>query len=275
MEGESTVNAVDTQLGFWVNNYNDPSFSAIANTNIELVAVPGNHEMLYYNTSDDKEYPLAGTIEVWMQHMAPYMPADRDRVGGPDSVINQATFAFTRHNTGFIVMNTDTYNPPTSEAPYGTEGQAPYNWINAKVAEYKADASIEHIFVLGHKPYYVNCQPDTGHGGFADGPEIWPTLEANHVEAMLSAHMHHYQRCQPGDTGTYQIIAGNGGTDDNTLFFGYSLIHIMDNGEVQLESRGFKTGTPYYSTEPNEPWEVKDSTTLTWTANGNPWPISQ
>ena len=46
VEGESTVNAVDTQLGFWVANYTDPSFSAMANSGIELVAVPGNHEML-------------------------------------------------------------------------------------------------------------------------------------------------------------------------------------------------------------------------------------
>lgn len=274
VEGESTTHAMDTQLGFWVNNYTDPSFSAMANAGIETVAVPGNHEMLYYNDSLKAEYPLAGSIEIWMQHMAPYMPADRDLVGGPDSVINQATFAFTRHNTGFIVMNTDTYDPPSTAHPMGEEGQAPTAWINAKVAEYKADAAIDHIFVLGHKPYYVNGVANTGHGGFADGPEIWPGLEANHVEAMLSAHMHHYQRSQPGNSGTYQVIAGNGGTDDSTLFFGYSLIHVMDNGEVVLESRGFKTGSPYYTTDtPNEPWEVKDSTVLTWSANANPWPL--
>ncbi|WP_378174790.1 hypothetical protein [Aquimarina sp. SS2-1] len=88
---------------------------------------------------------------------------------------------------------------------------------------------------------------------------------------MLSAHVHDYQRMQPNGEGTYQIIAGNGGSDGPAAFFGYSTINIMSNGEVQFISRGFDKGSPYYQDVPENVMKVQDSTTLTWSKNHNPY----
>ncbi|WP_378174793.1 metallophosphoesterase [Aquimarina sp. SS2-1] len=173
---ESDTINLDTQLKAWVQSYEDKAFSTISDSGIELVAVPGNHEMLFYNTKDDKEYPLAGATSVWMKYMKPYMPTDRNHITGNDSLVNQMTFSFSRNNVGFVVMNTDTYNPPTKENPYGFEGLIPTQWIINQIEQYKQNPYIDHIFVLGHKPYYVDGKPKTGHKGFPEGSVLWPEL---------------------------------------------------------------------------------------------------
>ena len=270
--GESTVEKLDHQLNDWVSLYDNPNFSSIKN--IEMVAVPGNHEMLYYhdyNVPGHDEWPLKGATETWMKHMHSFMPNDRDYVTGKDSINNQMTFAFKRKNIGFVLMNTDTYNTPTKENPYGLEGQIPTQWVIDKVAAYQKDPSIAHVFVLGHKPYYISGKPETGHAGLPAGPILWPKLNEHHVAAMLSAHLHDYQRMQPGNEGTYQIIAGNAGSKGSATFFGYSTINILSNGKIQLISKGFDKGNPYYFAVPENPTVIRDSTTLSWSKNANPY----
>ncbi|MHA7057258.1 metallophosphoesterase family protein [Aquimarina sp. M1] len=270
---ESDIINLETQLKAWVDVYEDKTFSKISDAGIELVAIPGNHEMLFYNAKDDKEYPLAGSTEVWMKYMNPYMPADRNYITGNDSLVNQMTFSFRRDNVGFVVMNTDTYNPPTKQKPYGVEGLIPTEWIVSQIEGYKQNPDIDHIFVLGHKPYYVDGKPETGHKGFPEGPVLWSELQKNNVVAMLSAHVHDYQRMQPNGKGTYQIIAGNGGSDGPAPFFGYSTIQIMSSGEVRFVSIGFDKGNPYYQDVPKNMMKVRDSTTLTWSPNQNPYTL--
>ncbi|MFY7671024.1 metallophosphoesterase family protein [Tenacibaculum sp. MEBiC06402] len=276
--GETTTTKLDDQLSNWVNLYKDTNFSSISTSGIETVAVPGNHEMLYwadYGVKGHDEWPLKGSTEIWMKHMSEFMPKDRAVVTGNDSINNQMTFAFTRKNIGFILMNTDTYNTPTTENPYGLEGQIPTNWIINKVEEYKQDSSIDHIFVLGHKPYYIyengEITPKTGHAGFPEGPVLWPKLRDNDVIAMLSAHKHDYQRMQPEGNKTYQVIAGNAGSPGEATFFGYTKIDVMSSGEIQLTSMGFDKGNPYYASVPNNPTTIRDQTILTSSKNANPY----
>lgn len=276
--GESNTVKLDSQLKAWIELYNDTSFSGISTSGIETVAVPGNHEMLYYHdygVPNHDEWPLKGATKLWMQHMKEFMPKDREVVRGNDSINNQMTFAFRRKNIGFILMNTDTYNPQTSKNPHGLEGQIPTNWIINKVEEYKKDSSIDHIFVLGHKPYYIydagKITPETGHEGLPEGPILWPKLRENDVNAMLSAHKHDYQRMQPGGDKTYQVIAGNAGSPGEATFFGYTKIDVMSSGEIQLTSIGFDKGDPYYTAAPNSPSTIRDQTILTKTKNSNPY----
>ena len=271
---ETTTTNLDTQLTAWKKLYYNTEFSPISKSKIEMVAIPGNHEMLYwhdYNVPNHDEWPLKGATDIWMQHMGEYMPKDRDHVIGNDSINNQMTFSFTRKNIGFILMNTDTYNAPTTSNPYGLEGQIPTQWIINKVEEYKKNPNIDHVFVLSHKPYYVSGQPETGHAGFPEGPVLWPKLQDNNVVALLSSHLHDYQRMQPDDKGTYQIIAGNSGSPGSATFFGYTQIDIMTSGEIKLTSMGYDKGDPYYKAMPNSPSTVRDQTKLSWSKNANPY----
>ncbi|MEM7186140.1 MAG: metallophosphoesterase [Bacteroidota bacterium] len=273
---ESTTEKLNHQLEAWVSLYDSTSFH---NSGIELVAVPGNHEMLYAREVFDKngkngkwkEFPLAGSTDIWLNYMKEHMPKDRDTVASTDTLDNRLTFSFIRHNVGFVVMNTDSYNPPNKKNPYGLEGMIPTDWIIQKIDEYKANPNIDHVFVLGHKPYYVDGKPNTGHHGIPEGPILWPAMESAGVVAMLSAHLHDYQRLQPiNDSlggGTYQVIAGNGGSSGTAPFFGYSTISIMSSGAAVLHSVGFCKGDPYTTPVPENATTTRDSTQLTWAQN--------
>ena len=201
--------------------------------------------------------------------MSKYRPTDRKKVM-KDSLINSLTFSFQRENIGFIVMNTDTYNPPTRQDTLGFEGLIPTDWVLAEIETFKNDPTVDHIFLLSHKPYYVAGIPETGHKGFPEGPTVWKAMEDNEVTALLSAHVHDYQRMQPGGDGPYQIIAGNGGSSGEATFFGYSMINVMSSGQVKFVSRGIDVGSPFTKAT-SGPFTVRDSTTLTWTANPNPY----
>ena len=274
----TTKAKLNTQLKAWKALYENDS---ISKSGIEMVAVPGNHEMLYgkklkvkkKKKKEKVQIPLAGSTDIWLKYMKPYMPADRDTVPSSNKMDNRLTYAFVRKNIAFVVMNTDSYNLPTKKNKYGKEGMTPTSWIIDKVNEFKADKGIEHIFVLGHKPYYINNKTETGHGGLPAGPILWPALEEARVVAMLSAHKHDYQRWQPINKelggGTYQIIAGNGGSKGAAPFFGYSTISIMASGKVKLTSVGFCKGDPYTEPVPQNPTKLRDAVELTWTQNPN------
>ncbi len=278
----TTKAELNTQLKAWKALYENDS---ISKSGIEMVAVPGNHELLYgkkvkvkkkgkkKKKKEKMQFPLAGSTDIWLKYMKPYMPTDRDTVASSNKMDNRLTYAFVRENIGFVVMNTDSYNPPTKKNKYGKEGMIPTSWVIDKVNEFKADKSIEHIFVLGHRPYYVNNKTETGHGGLPAGPVLWPALEEARVVAMLSAHKHDYQRWQPINKklggGTYQITAGNGGSKGVAPFFGYSTISIMASGNVKLSSVGFCKGDPYYAPVPANPTTLRDEVLLTWAENAN------
>jgi hypothetical protein len=273
---------LNTQLKAWKALYENDS---ISKSGIEMVAVPGNHEMLHSKKvkvkkkgkkkkkKEKMQFPLAGSTDIWLKYMKPYMPSDRDTLVSSNKMDNRLTFSFVRENIGFVVMNTDSYNTPTKKNKYGKEGMIPTSWVIDKVNEFKADKRIEHIFVLGHRPYYINNKTETGHSGLPAGPILWPALEEARVVAMLSAHKHDYQRWQPINKelggGTYQIIAGNGGSKGDAPFFGYSTISIMVSGDVKLSSVGFCKGDPYYAPVPENPTTLRDEVHLTWAKNAN------
>jgi hypothetical protein len=266
--GETDTVDLNSQLSAWLAQYNDTKFSSISTSGIQLVAVPGNHEML-----DGSEKPLYGSADVWLKYMSRFMPSDRKQIANSASLDNRMTFSFVRNNIAFIVMNTDSYNPPTKKNPQGLEGIVPTDSILNMISGFKADKTIEHIFVLGHKPYYVSGKSCTGHKGLPEGPVLWPAFNAAGVVAMLSAHEHDYQRWQlPADTGTYQVIAGNAGSQGEAKFFGYTIINILKSGKVQLVSRGFTKQKPYYRIPDPVVFTTRDSTILTWSKNTNPYP---
>ena len=277
--GKSTNEKLNTQLKAWVSTYQE---SAISTSGIEMIAVPGNHELLHEIKRKKKgkkkkeEVPLYGSSDIWLKHMEQFMPLDRDTVASSKKMDNRLTYAFVRKDIAFIVMNTDSFNPPTKKNKFGKEGMLPNSWVMDKLNDFKANKNIKHIFVLGHKPYYVNNKTETGHGGLPSGPQLWPAFQEAGVTAMLSAHKHDYQRWQPINKalggGTYQIIAGNGGSQGDAPFFGYSTISIMASGQVKLRSVGFCKGDPYYTPVPSHKTSVRDEVILTWEKNENTYP---
>lgn len=85
---ESTLPNLNTQLAAWKKLYDA---NPISKSGIEMVAVPGNHEMLYSEKDASgkyKEYPLKGATDIWMKYMGEYMPKNRDTIAGKLSLIH-------------------------------------------------------------------------------------------------------------------------------------------------------------------------------------------
>lgn len=276
---DTKLNHLQDELKAWRKQYEDTGFSALPASGITLVAVPGNHEMLYSHHHD--EFPNAGATDIWMKEMGRYMPAgvSINRVPGPDSLNNLATYSFTYGNTHFIVMNTDTYNTT------GTIGLAPAQWIVDDMTRARADKTVQHIFLLGHKPAVVS-QPLYAYDGESTMDTsvvriIWPQMIANGAEAMLSAHSHQYDRLQPVSGGPYQIIAGNGGSpyehkaskDPDRQFFGYTIIYVMKNGQVLAQSMGRSVPASGYleSIPASLPTTMRDSVNISRGTNAGTW----
>lgn len=258
---------LDDQLSAWVKLPAVTNF--VANSGIKMITVPGNHELLK-SGKNKPEYPLAGSTAVWSKYMSPFTPATRTIA--PDSLgwQNQLTYSFTKHNIAFIVMNTDTYNPPVAPATEGEEGQIPLTWIEGQLKQFKKDSTIDHIFVLGHRSYYIYGTPTTDHGGLPDGKALWDAMDAANAVAWLGAHTHDYNRYQDTAGGVTQIIAGNAGSPGDSAFFGYSQITVYSSGKIALESRGYCVEETIYKNPASHPMMTQDVSDLKWTGNTNP-----
>jgi hypothetical protein len=266
---------LSSQLQAWKTQQQDPAFSALAQSGIKVIAVPGNHEMLFMD-SPGYELPWQASLPTWMSVMSSYMPdGPINRIGGPDSMNQLQTYSFDYMNTHFIMVNTDTYNPLLKI------GQAPASWINSDILAARQNMANEHIFLLGHKPSYVDA-PITDPAEFMDTNitnQIWPAMEQHNVEAMLSAHSHQYYRTQPHAFKSYQVIAGNAGSPyekhlpKQDQFFGYSVIYIMKNGQVLLRSMGRSVPKDEYLELLNDSTKttVRDAADISWGTTAASW----
>lgn len=238
----------------------------------QLVVFTGNHELLKSaSDEDDTEVPNRPAYAYWQAHMKPFiLGQDGPRKGGPDRLVNDErglSYTFRKDGVLFVVLNTDT------QIDKATIGDVPLEWVTKKLAEAQSDPTIEHIFVMGHKPVAVPGKtPDSGESNIrqSEGRAFYALLNAPNpahqtaptkVRAYLAAHAHewNYQAdlSPVFGTGTVpQIIAGNGGSPPESKwvqaqgYFGYTLISIWRSGKVSAQSFGRAIPATYFAQEP-------------------------
>jgi predicted MPP superfamily phosphohydrolase len=268
VKGLSDTKDLEGTLKKWKSICKDPKQNPLI-TNTEFIPLPGNHEMLTKKNKAGHEKILDKATTTWFNVLGDMLPVNRIQCPsntdpGKD---NRLTYTIVRNRVGFVVMNTDTHKEG-SDSP----GYISHNFINQQVDSLSKLSTIDHVFVLGHRPYYRDNKPNIN--DFTEGAKIWDNLEENKVTAMLSAHVHDWEYCQP-KKGTYQIIAGNGGTgasDDNnnnnntypTVNFGYTTINIYASGRVELLAHAWDAKHPY--SQPVEANKTKETQrfNLTW-----------
>lgn len=282
--GLSTQNKyLENQLKAWKAVYYDTTFSPIAQSGISMVAIPGNHEMLYMDKTANgkREVPFAQASSIWLKQMQAFMPPGKINYPPPSKGAvngNQLTYSFDYENTHFVLVNTDTYVP---EQPQQI-GLAPANWIAADIQAAKKQPGTKHVFVLGHKPSYVDDvkEPDEIMDTSVTNV-VWPAMQQYQAEAMLSAHSHQYYRTQPTPNQTYQVIAGNGGSKytgglpKNLQFYGYSIVYVMKNGKVLLRSMGRSVAKKDYlkTVPPSVPTTTRDFVDISWGTTAPTWVV--
>ena len=249
----SGLSTVD-QLRAWKSLY---SRSALPGSGVELVPVVGNHEMLLSHqnplTKQWRDFPNPPAAIAWKEVMRPWLKwRDGPTLAPPNSdslTMTQDDLSFTIRDEGilFIVLNTDTFVDNV------TTGDIPLFWLEEALREGQNEPTVEHIFVMGHKPL---IKPDLEAWIIRD-EEIQPALDLlnshSKVRAFLTSHYHLWDcRVMPG--GVPQIIAGNGGSplkgpflEPGVGYYGYTLVDILQSGKIVVESWGRPVPEPYDS----------------------------
>ena len=259
-----------TQLKAWVDLYKAHPLSS---TSVKLVVIPGNHE-----TQDKAAGKLSfiAAERTFIREMSEFIlgnngPKITGLVSGSDSLTtdqSKLSYSFNYKTDHFVILNTD---------PVGRDWKVPTNWIDADITAAKANGA-RHTFVFGHKPAYAcSLKPTDGlvFKNKALRDVFWNTLETNNCEAMFAAHNHLWEKQQPHANKTWQIIAGNGGSNLETgtarvdRYFGYTLVNVFTNGEIVVESYGRDLDATNYITQ-----TPTNSTTLRFSQNINLTPIA-
>jgi len=258
---------LERQLTEWVKVY---KASPLFGTSTNLVTIPGNHE-----TQDKKagKKSFAAAERTWLRVMKDYIVGSNgpgiDSTHGDSLSTDQSQLTYSIDHNGdhFVLMDTD---------PVGRDWRVPTNWLDTNISGAR-NRGARHIFAIGHKPAYPG--PATPTDGLAQYPAnrdtFWNILERNHVEAMLASHVHSWQKIQPNPGKTWQIIAGNGGSQWDSIWVvyqlpastyqGYTLVKVASSGTVKVESWGHDVENPtYYAAHPERPTVLKDSADITW-----------
>jgi hypothetical protein len=261
--GQSNDTTVlDRELKAWIGLY---QASPLANSGVELVAIPGNHE-----SGNLAKVAFAAGERVWLRDMTAYIGrgGNGPGAGGADSLQtdqSRLTYSFDFKDAHFVTLNTD---------PVGKDYHVPTAWVASDLAAARA-RGVKHVFAIGHKPAYP--YPTVVTDGLSMDPPardaFWTALANNQAEAMFAAHNHVFYRSQP--TGhTWMIIAGNGGSSleasaDLTLastgkYYGYTLVTVTNSGRVFSRSYGRDVPAAGYATAPTTPTTLRDSIEITW-----------
>ncbi|GAC1352046.1 MAG: hypothetical protein NVSMB1_11030 [Polyangiales bacterium] len=258
--GYSDEAALEVELKAWVALYNA---SPLPSLGVELVAIPGNHEMQAKVGSSKLAYLAAETT--WVKVMGPYIKASNGpKAAGLDALMtdqSRLTYSFDYQTSHFVILNTD---------PVGKDWQVPVQWVSNDVTLAHA-AGAKHIFAIGHKPAYASpLVPDDGLVRVpAQRDAFWKALESNHADAMIAAHNHLWFKTQP--VKTWQIIAGNGGSPLETgvsgkdAYYGFTRVAVSASGSVTLTSHGRDLPSDgYLGKAAAYPTTVRDTVELAW-----------
>ena len=241
--------------------------SPLANSGVELVALPGNHEV-----QGATHIAYAAAERTWLRIMAPYIGrgGNGPTAGGPDNLQtdqSHLSYSFDFQDSHFVTLNSD---------PVGKDWHVPVSWVQSDLAAAKSKGA-KHIFVFDHKPAFP--YPTVATDGLSQDTSsrnaFWAILQSAQAEAMFSAHNHVYYRSQPANGKTWMIIAGNGGSSleatidpsipSSGLYYGFTLVSVTNSGRVIERSYGRPVPAGgYVSTAGVSAATVRDSAEITW-----------
>src|ERR1043166_4312290 len=127
-----------TQLQGWRALY---EASPLFGSGVELVAIPGNHEV-----QDANKIAYVAAERTWLRVMAPYITrgGNGPAAGGADGLQtdqSRLSYSFDYHDTHFETLNSD---------PTGNDWHVPGKWVQGDLAAAVAKGA-RHLFVIAHK----------------------------------------------------------------------------------------------------------------------------
>lgn len=254
---------LQTQLDAWIAAFQGFSGSA----GINVVPLPGNHEMDYYDATQNDQAPNPVSYLVWNNWIAtneqlfPFQ-ANGPKPGGanPDQLVQDEshyTFSFDWGAVHVVAINTDTLttaiNPATGLV---YQGWIPINWITADLEEAQANPAISAILIMGHRPIEVPplVPPLSSYGttmldlnAYPLASEFAAVLQRTpKAKAYFCSHVHLVDaRKLTAAPHVWQVVSGNGGAElisnwspTGGQFFGFSEVRLHRSGHLSVAAYG-------------------------------------
>jgi hypothetical protein len=259
--------ALQAQLDAWMTVFQGLPGSA----GINVIPLPGNHEMDYKDETVKDEAPLPYSYPVWSNwigtnHFFPFAAnGPKPEGANPDKLVqdeSRYTFSFDWGAVHIVVINTDTLstvkNPATGLA---YNGWIPINWIAADLAAAQANPAISAILLLGHRPIEAPdfvAPPLYGHtilamNQYQLASDLATLLQQTpKVKAYFCSHAHAVSAARlKGAPRVWQIVSGNGGAklEDSWKpkggrFFGFSEVRLHRSGHISVANYGRNVPPP-------------------------------
>jgi len=255
--------------------------SHFADSHIELVPLPGNHEAdasQEVSPGNYVEYPDSANLSAWVAWLAAnHLAKASNGPSGPKALQrdllaednNQTqTYSFDDLKSGvhYVVLNTDSLSTVANPllADKTVASWAPLHWVERDFAKASKNRKIKRIVVLAHKPLVLNNP----------GPHdiVYNTAPHTLGDALLKlfgdtpkfagyfcAHAHEWlytDKIGPKHNVT-QVIAGNGGSElegdwnpEGGPYFGFTVVNLYDDETVGVVSYTRPAPDPYNAPAP-------------------------
>lgn len=253
--------------------------SHFADSGIELLPIPGNHEAdasEEVSPNNYVEYPDADNLAAWVAWLKANNFAKASN--GPSGTgelrrdflaedNNQTqTYSFDDFTTGvhYILLNTDSLSTISNPLlPDKTVASwVPYQWVSRDITRASRNPKIKKIVVLAHKPLVLdNPGPHDivyNKAPFTLGNKLLELFSNTPKFAgYFCAHSHEWlytDKLGPNQNVT-QVIAGNGGSElegdwspAGGTYFGFTVVNLYDDNSVGVVSYNRPAPTPYNAT---------------------------
>jgi hypothetical protein len=225
----------ERELREWLNIY---KASSLAKTSVQLVAIPGNHEVCEKVGSG--KLSMAINEKIFARMMKDYIMNDNGPhatglIPNTDSLMSdesKMTYSFDYGGDHFVIFNTD---------PVLRESRVPYHWLGKDLNSARKDGA-RHIFAFGHKPAYAShYEGEVGlDEHISNRDSLWACLEKYNCDALFGSHFHLWDTVQPHKGKTWEIVVGNAGApigpDWTPCYFGFTVVKVYS--KVDITSMG-------------------------------------
>ncbi len=231
------------ELREWIKVYNS---SPLASSGVELVAIPGNREIV--DKIEGKKIPSAVNERVFVREMKEYIHGDNGPhitglIPGTDSLItdqSRLSYSYDFGGDHFVILSTDAV---------GRESCVAWHWLKKDLAEARENDT-RHIFIFGHKPPFSSIYK--GEAGLderkSDRDSMWAAIEKYKCDIYFSSHVHLWDTVRPHINKTWEIICGNAGAPMvkawQPSYYGFTIVHVYS--KVDITSMGHDVDKEHY-----------------------------
>ena len=231
------------ELREWIKLYKT---SGLQEKGVELVAIPGNHEIVEKLGSG--KIAFASDERTFVREMKEYIhgnngPLATGLIPGTDSLMSdqsKMSYSFDYGGDHFVVMSTDAV---------ARESRTPWHWLERDLENARENGA-RHIFLFSHKPpFKSHYEDEVGlEENKACRDSLWTVVEKYNSDIYFASHYHLWDTIQPHKRKTLLVICGNAGAPMSKewlpYYNGFTIVNV--SSKIEITSMGHDVDRVHY-----------------------------